>query len=53
MIPIQVRFRKNMLVWIDSLVNKGIYSNRSDAIRSLVDYHFIEAHLKGVFNEDN
>jgi len=33
MIPVQVRFTKKLIELIDELVEKGVYSNRSEAIR--------------------
>jgi len=33
MIPVQVRFTKKLIDLIDELVDKGVYSNRSEAIR--------------------
>jgi putative addiction module CopG family antidote len=36
MIPIQVRLTKELLEKIDRLVEKGIYPNRSEAIRDAV-----------------
>lgn len=33
MVPVQVRLTKKLIERIDVLVTKGIYSNRSEAIR--------------------
>lgn len=33
MIPVQIRFTKKIIDHIDKLVESGIYSNRSEAIR--------------------
>jgi putative addiction module CopG family antidote len=33
MIPVQIRMTKKLLEMIDELIESGIYSNRSEAIR--------------------
>ncbi|MBU1135626.1 MAG: ribbon-helix-helix domain-containing protein [Nanoarchaeota archaeon] len=33
MIPVQVRFTKKLIELLDELVDKGVYSNRSEAVR--------------------
>jgi Arc/MetJ-type ribon-helix-helix transcriptional regulator len=33
MVPVQVRLTKKLIERIDELVDRGIYSNRSEAIR--------------------
>ena len=33
MIPVQIRFTKKIIEQIDRLVEEGVYSNRSEAIR--------------------
>jgi Arc/MetJ-type ribon-helix-helix transcriptional regulator len=33
MIPVQIRFTKKIIEHVDKLVDSGVYSNRSEAIR--------------------
>jgi Arc/MetJ-type ribon-helix-helix transcriptional regulator len=33
MIPVQIRFTKKLIEYIDKLIETGVYSNRSEAIR--------------------
>ena len=33
MIPVQIRFTKKLIEYIDVLIESGVYSNRSEAIR--------------------
>ncbi|MCK4714407.1 MAG: hypothetical protein KAT35_02445 [Candidatus Aenigmarchaeota archaeon] len=33
MIPVQIRFTKKLIEYIDMLIESGVYSNRSEAIR--------------------
>ena len=33
MIPVQIRFTKKIIEHVDRLVDSGVYSNRSEAIR--------------------
>jgi Arc/MetJ-type ribon-helix-helix transcriptional regulator len=33
MIPVQIRFTKKLIEYIDKLIESGVYSNRSEAIR--------------------
>ncbi len=33
MIPVQIRFTKKLIEYIDRLIESGVYSNRSEAIR--------------------
>ena len=33
MIPVQIRFTKRLIEHIDKLIEHGVYSNRSEAIR--------------------
>ena len=33
MIPVQVRFTKKLIEMLDQLVEQGVYSNRSEAVR--------------------
>lgn len=37
---LQIRLSHGLIKQIDKLVTKGIYANRSDAIREAVRYHF-------------
>jgi Arc/MetJ-type ribon-helix-helix transcriptional regulator len=39
MVPVQVRVTKKLLEMLDELVGKGIYSNRSEAIRDAIRAH--------------
>ena len=39
MVPVQVRVTKQLLERLDVLVAKGIYSNRSEAIRDAIRNH--------------
>jgi Arc/MetJ-type ribon-helix-helix transcriptional regulator len=39
MIPVQVRITKKIMEEIDILVDKGIYSNRSEVIRDATRRH--------------
>jgi Arc/MetJ-type ribon-helix-helix transcriptional regulator len=39
MVPVQVRVTKQLLERLDELVNKGMYSNRSEAIRDAIRSH--------------
>ena len=33
MIPVQIRFTRKIIEYIDRLIESGVYSNRSEAIR--------------------
>jgi len=39
MVPVQVRVTKTLLERLDDLVDKGMYSNRSEAIRDAIRNH--------------
>ncbi|MBI2675726.1 MAG: type II toxin-antitoxin system ParD family antitoxin [Candidatus Aenigmarchaeota archaeon] len=39
MVPVQVRVTRQLLERLDDLVAKGIYSNRSEAIRDAIRTH--------------
>jgi len=39
MIPVQVRVTKKLIELLDELVDNGIYSNRSEAIRDAIRKH--------------
>ncbi len=41
MVPIQVRITKKLIEEIDLLIEKGIYSNRSEVIRDATRRHII------------
>jgi len=45
MIPVQVRVTRKLIEMIDELVERGLYSNRSEAIRDAIRKH--------VNNEEN
>ena len=40
---INVRLPRKAISWIDSLIKKGIYSSRSEAIREFVREYLLEA----------
>jgi len=46
MIPVQVRITKKIVEEIDLLVQKGIYSNRSEVIRDATRRHVMDL-IKG------
>lgn len=39
MIPVQIRVTKKLIEMIDHLVDEGLYSNRSEAIRDAIRRH--------------
>ena len=39
MIPVQIRVTKKLIDMIDQLVDEGMYSNRSEAIRDAIRRH--------------
>jgi metal-responsive CopG/Arc/MetJ family transcriptional regulator len=43
MVPVQVRVNKKLLDMVDELIESGLYSNRSEAIREAVR-SFVEKH---------
>jgi metal-responsive CopG/Arc/MetJ family transcriptional regulator len=47
MIPVQIRFTKKLIERIDRLIEHGVYSNRSEAIRDATRRLVIELIPKG------
>ena len=47
MIPVQIRFTKKLIERIDRLIEPGVYSNRSEAIRDATRRLVIELIPKG------
>jgi Arc/MetJ-type ribon-helix-helix transcriptional regulator len=41
MIPIQIRITRKLVERVDELIEDGVYSNRSEAIRDAVRRHVI------------
>lgn len=48
MIPVQIRFTRKLIEKIDDLIETGIYSNRSEAIRDATRRLVMEFSQKGV-----
>jgi Arc/MetJ-type ribon-helix-helix transcriptional regulator len=48
MIPVQIRFTRKIIERIDDLIDNGIYSNRSEAIRDDTRRLVIDFSQKGV-----
>ncbi len=44
---VNVRLPKKAISWVDTLVNKGIYSSRSEAIREFVREYLTENRQEG------
>ncbi len=53
MIPVQIRFTRKLIERIDDLVEQGIYSNRSEAIRDATRRLVIDFSQKGVSGKNN
>lgn len=48
MMPVQIRFTRKLIERIDELIDSGIYSNRSEAIRDATRRLVIEFSQRGV-----
>ena len=48
MLPVQIRFTKKLIERVDELIDSGIYSNRSEAIRDATRRLVMEFSQKGV-----
>jgi Arc/MetJ-type ribon-helix-helix transcriptional regulator len=47
MIPVQIRFTKKLIEYIDRLIESGVYSNRSEAIRDATRRLVMDMHSRG------
>ncbi len=47
MIPVQIRFTRKQIEYIDKLIESGVYSNRSEAIRDATRRLVMDMHSRG------
>ena len=48
MIPVQIRFTRKLIEYVDKLIESGVYSNRSEAIRDATRRLVMDMHSRGV-----
>ncbi len=48
MIPVQIRFTKKLIEHIDRMIESGVYSNRSEAIRDATRRLVMDISFNGV-----
>jgi len=48
MIPVQVRITKKLVEMLDELIENGVYSNRSEAIRDAIRKNITHFHGNGL-----
>ena len=53
MIPVQIRFTKKLIAYIDKLIESGVYSNRSEAIRDATRRLVMDMHSRGGMDIQN
>ena len=53
MIPVQIRFTKKLIEYIDKLIESGVYSNRSEAIRDATRRLVMDMSSSGGINLQN
>jgi Arc/MetJ-type ribon-helix-helix transcriptional regulator len=48
MIPVQIRFTRKLIEYLDRLIESGVYSNRSEAIRDATRRLVMDMHSRGM-----